>query len=267
MPANLTRYESLAGLVDLLDIKGKFQEYARSRFPGLEYKVGDVLVDDVHFDIGIASHVIEHVPHPVDFVERAIGRVQLLVVYVPYLERNLAPRHLTRFDADLIARMPGMIWARVTRSIGWRTEADSAVAAFVCAAPGVERQVDLRELASRLDEEFRSVSISSNDQRVNVAQPPKLSKIIPPRTSVDVPFAVQPNGKSVINIHGTGFQHGARILFDGVPLESAFGNPGWMNAYVPDEYFSRERIADIAVRNSDGQESNVLQFEVVGVNC
>ena len=249
------------------DINGSHQEYAKSRFPDLAYNVGDVLLDDVHFDIGIASHVIEHVSRPVKFVERLVGRVQLLVVYVPYLERNLAPRHLTRFDGDLISRMPGMIWARVTRSIGWRTETDSSVAAFVCAAPGVERHIDLRELASRLDEEFRSVSIPSNDQRVKVAHPPRLLKIIPPRTFVGVPFAVQPNGKSVLNIHGTGFQHGARILFDGVPLESAFGNPGWMNAYVPDEYYSRERIANIAVRNSDGQESNVIQFEIVDVNC
>lgn len=154
-PTEMTCYE----------INPMYREYAQSRYPHVAYSVGDFFQDDIHFDIGIASHVVEHVPDPVDFVERLAGRVQLLVVYVPYRERNLLPRHRTRFDADLISRMPGVIWARIMRSIGWRTEADSSVSAFVCAAPGAERHVDLRELVSRLDDEFRSSSLPLDDER------------------------------------------------------------------------------------------------------
>ena len=154
------------------EINPMYQAYAKSRYPHVAYSVGDFLQDDVDFDIGIASHVVEHVAEPVDFVERLVGRVELLVVYVPYRERNLLPRHRTRFDADLTTRMPGVIWARTMRSIGWRTEADSSVAAFVCAAQGCERHVDLRGLVSRLDDEFRSSPIPVNDVRVEKTAAP-----------------------------------------------------------------------------------------------
>ena len=96
-----------------------------------------------------------------------------------------------------------------------------------------------------------------------VATPPKLSKILPRRTIVGVPFTVQANGKSVINVYGTGFQSGAQILFDDVPLESAVGHSGWMNAYVPTKFYSRNRIMDVAVRNPDGKGSNPIRFAVV----
>ena len=95
------------------------------------------------------------------------------------------------------------------------------------------------------------------------APPPTLSRIVPPRTHAGTPFAVQPNGVSVINVHGAGFRPGARILFDGAPLESSVGNSGWMNAYVPAEYYAHERIAEITVRNPDGKTSSAIRFEVV----
>ena len=93
--------------------------------------------------------------------------------------------------------------------------------------------------------------------------PPKLSRIVPSRTFIGVPFTVQPNGKSVINVYGTGFQSGAQILFDDVPLESAVGHSGWMNAYVPAKFYSRKRIMDVVVRNPDGKGSNPIRFAVV----
>ena len=95
------------------------------------------------------------------------------------------------------------------------------------------------------------------------APPPKLTKIVPARTFVGLPFAVQPNGMSVINVHGAGFRSKAKILFDGVPLESSVGNSVWMNAYLPAEYYAQKRIVDIEVRNPDGKTSNAIPFEVV----
>ena len=93
--------------------------------------------------------------------------------------------------------------------------------------------------------------------------PPQLTRIVPSRTFVGVPFAVQPNGKSVINVYGTGFQSGARILFNDVPMESAVGHSGWMNAYVPTEFYSQKRIVDVAVSNPDGKGSNAIRFAIV----
>ena len=98
------------------------------------------------------------------------------------------------------------------------------------------------------------------------APPPQLSEIVPPRTFVGVPFTIQPNGQSVINVYGTGFEPGAEILLGGTPLHSSVGRPDWMNAYVPADFYAREGILDIAVRNPDGKTSNVMKFEVVRRN-
>ena len=99
--------------------------------------------------------------------------------------------------------------------------------------------------------------------RAPAALPPQVERTDPPSTFVAVPFNVQHDGNSVIGLYGSGFQFGAVVLFDGTALESAVGNSGWMTAYVPSNSYARERTVDVAVRNTDGQISNVIQFEVV----
>ena len=98
------------------------------------------------------------------------------------------------------------------------------------------------------------------------APPPQLSEIVPPRTFVGVPFTVQPNGKSVINVYGTGFESGAEILLGGTPLDSSVGRSDWMTAYFPADFHAREGVLDVMVRNPDGKTSNVMRFEVVRRN-
>lgn len=94
-----------------------------------------------------------------------------------------------------------------------------------------------------------------------IAPPPVLSEIVPPGTIVDVPFSLW-RGKSVINVYGTDFEPGATILFGGVPLDSAVGSSGWMNAYVPDDLYAREGTVDVTVENPDGAVSNAIEFEI-----
>ena len=98
-----------------------------------------------------------------------------------------------------------------------------------------------------------------------IASPPVLSEIVPPGTSVGVPFSLW-RGKSVVNVYGADFRPGARILFGGVPLDSAVGSSGWMNAYVPDDLYAREGIVDVTVRNPDGAVSNAIRFEIIPGN-
>ena len=94
-------------------------------------------------------------------------------------------------------------------------------------------------------------------------QPPELSKIVPMRTFVGIPFNVQPNGKSAISVYGTGFNHGTEVLFGSVALRTMFGNPGWMTAIVPGNLISQAGTLDVTVRNPDGKTSNVMTFEVI----
>ena len=99
--------------------------------------------------------------------------------------------------------------------------------------------------------------------RAPAALPPQVERTDPPGTFVGAPFNVQPDGNSVISVHGSGFQVGAVVLLDGTELESAVGNSGWITAYVPSGFYAVERAVDVAVRNTDGQMSNVVPFEVV----
>ena len=138
------------------EVKSKYERYAE-RFRGIAYKVGDVFLDDSPVDVAIASHVIEHVEDPEDFVNRLLGRTGFFVVgYVPFLEREpRCPKHLHSFDDSRIRNMPGFLWGCVMRSSGWRTTEDARVVAFVCAPPAAE-QLDLEVLRRRLDEEFET---------------------------------------------------------------------------------------------------------------
>ena len=112
-----------------------FQKYANAKFPNIAYNVVDFLEQEEHFDLTIMSHVLEHVQGPLDFVSSVLDRTKLLICYVPYREEKLIPGHINRFDDDLIRDIPGLIWCRIMRSIGWRTESNSRVAMFVCASP------------------------------------------------------------------------------------------------------------------------------------
>ena len=94
-----------------------------------------------------------------------------------------------------------------------------------------------------------------------IAPPPVLSEIVPSGTFAGVPFSLW-HGKSVINVYGTDFETDARILFGGVPLDSSVGSSGWMNAYVPDDLYARERTVDVTVENPDGAVSNAIEFEI-----
>ena len=98
-----------------------------------------------------------------------------------------------------------------------------------------------------------------------IVSPPVLSEIVPPGTSVGVPFTPW-RGKSVINVYGTDFEPGARILFGGVALDSSVGSSGWMNAYVPDDLYAREGTVDVTVENPGGAVSNAIEFAIAPGN-
>ena len=95
-----------------------------------------------------------------------------------------------------------------------------------------------------------------------IAPPPVLSEIVPPGTFVGVPFSSW-RGQSVINVYGSDFELGARILFGGVALDSSVGSSGWMNAYVPDDLYAREGTVEVTVKNPDGAVSNAIEFAIV----
>jgi hypothetical protein len=84
----------------------------------------------------------------------------------------------------------------------------------------------------------------------------------PDTTVAGKKFQVQPNGQSAIALQGTNFQRGATIVFDGRNLETAFGNPEFITALVPDDMISRAGDKKVHALNPDGDISNELHFHV-----
>ncbi|MFN7922892.1 MAG: hypothetical protein U0Q16_22490 [Bryobacteraceae bacterium] len=92
--------------------------------------------------------------------------------------------------------------------------------------------------------------------------PPTISKLVPPGTVEKTPFQMQAGGKSAISVEGSGFAPGSAVYANGQKLTTAFGNAGWVTAELPPELFAKAGGVAIKVMNSDGKESNAVEFRV-----
>lgn len=144
------------------DIQSQFASYAAHYFPQIKYEASDVF-DSIHsFDVAILSHTLEHIEEPEAFVTRLVQKAALSVIYVPFEEESLIPGHVVRFDATRIEGMPGFIWGRVSRSMGWTVGPSAKVAMFVCARPDVP-QSSRDALKERLGNFYESCLLQSSD--------------------------------------------------------------------------------------------------------
>jgi hypothetical protein len=91
---------------------------------------------------------------------------------------------------------------------------------------------------------------------------PIIARLHPPATVVGTKFQVQPDGQSAIAVAGSNFVKDAKVLFDGRPLETAYGGPEAVTATVPDEYISQPRTIEVRVENPSGKVSDAVRFSV-----
>lgn len=144
------------------DTSPYFERLAIEKYPVIRYRRGDFLEYQEQFDLAICSHMIEHVPNPRSFVGKVMEKLDyFLIGYVPFMEVNLIPGHINSFDETSIAGMPGLIWARIIQSVGWRSASEEhpRCAAFVCATARATEVVDIEKLCALLDEEFHTFAI------------------------------------------------------------------------------------------------------------
>ena len=98
--------------VTALDLDGAHEEEARTLYPDVQYRVGDVRDFRDRYDVVTCSHTLEHLAEPGSVLEqmRSIAR-RLVVIAAPYREQ-LAPsipnpsRHLYSFDDDFFEAHP-----------------------------------------------------------------------------------------------------------------------------------------------------------------
>ena len=125
--------------VTALDIVDYWKQYAETKFPQLEYHVGDINDWQLGrtWDLAICSHVVEHVADPTRLVRDLQRRARhWVLVYAPYNEHPLISEHRNKIDDELIE-----LWAptriQVLRSPAWYKEDDPEASCVLLELPGV----------------------------------------------------------------------------------------------------------------------------------
>jgi hypothetical protein len=90
----------------------------------------------------------------------------------------------------------------------------------------------------------------------------RIGKLHPDSTTAGERFQVQPNGQAALALDGTNFQPGAIVFLDGREISTTYGNPRFITALVPDEFFSHPGKVKVTVLNPNGDPSNAVDFQV-----
>jgi hypothetical protein len=94
----------------------------------------------------------------------------------------------------------------------------------------------------------------------------RIAAIHPSFTVAGKGFNVQPTGRSVIVIKGSGFVSSSRVRLNGELTTPVFGNSELLSVDVPDELFAHAGQVTVVVEGPQGQKSNtvVLWVHVAG---
>jgi 2-polyprenyl-3-methyl-5-hydroxy-6-metoxy-1,4-benzoquinol methylase len=133
--ADLHHPASCSGLkmaVTALDISDLYIDYASVCFPSIDYVVQDIfsIPPDRQWDLVIASHVIEHVEAPFNFLARLkqLARLELLVL-CPFDEKNRIEEHLNTIDREFVDRAVPTEY-HIYTNITWRNRGECLLMVF-----------------------------------------------------------------------------------------------------------------------------------------
>jgi hypothetical protein len=124
--------------VKTIDIDGLYKNYIRAFHRHVVHNVGDIFDFQEASDIVIASHVIEHVPHPLPFVRR-LQRLSrgIVIICAPYREDPAirSPGHLQIFDDRFLEQL-GATSIDLTESPAWGQFLKPPYKMFIACLPG-----------------------------------------------------------------------------------------------------------------------------------
>ena len=91
---------------------------------------------------------------------------------------------------------------------------------------------------------------------------PSITQLFPDRTSAAQAFNVQPGNISAMGITGANFLPSAKILLNGEPQETNFGDIDKLGCVFPPKYFAHPGVVKVTVKNPDGKVSAAVDFVV-----
>jgi len=119
--------------------------------------------------------------------------------------------------------------------------------------------------ASLSETDRHEMYLTDGPRRSNLVRwpwaPPTLDALQPASARVDTPFNAQPDGRSVLEVHGADLTPGTTVLFDTVTLPTRYVDDNVLTATVPREFLAYSSRHTITLQNSRGT-SNALVFEI-----
>lgn len=91
---------------------------------------------------------------------------------------------------------------------------------------------------------------------------PVLSKLYPDTTAAGQGFNLQSDGQSAMGLTGSNFLPGVKVLVNGDPMETNFGDIDRLSCFFAAKHFQRPGRVKVTVRNPDGKESAPVEFLV-----
>jgi hypothetical protein len=110
---------------------------------------------------------------------------------------------------------------------------------------------------------LQTACVREAEKKEVVTAPAKIDRLVPDKVMAGEPFNVQPGGLSAMSVIGSNLIKGARIRFDGQPLETAAGDGTTLAALVPAAMIEKDGAHQITVDLPDGRVSNALTFTVL----
>lgn len=96
----------------------------------------------------------------------------------------------------------------------------------------------------------------------NTGPAPAITQLFPDTTEAAKGFNVQPNGTSAMGMTGTNFLPTAKILLNGEPQETNFGDIDKLGCTFPAKFFATKGVVKVTVKNPDGKVSAPVDFVV-----
>lgn len=92
--------------------------------------------------------------------------------------------------------------------------------------------------------------------------PPEITKLYPDTAKAGAGFNVQANGRSAMGMTGQNFLPGVRVLLNGEPQETNFGDIDKLSSFFDAKFLAKPGRVKVTVKNPDGKESKPVDFVV-----
>ncbi len=91
---------------------------------------------------------------------------------------------------------------------------------------------------------------------------PSITQLFPDSTTAGTGFNVQPNGTSAMGLTGANFLPAAKILLNGEPQVTNFGDIDKLGCLFPAKFLASKGVVKVTVKNPDGKVSDAVDFPV-----